>query len=284
MEKHTSAIQGIDRLCPLCGTDNAGAKPSVYSKEQWIIKKCSRCRLVYLENPPAYEELEETYAWEKTSHQVAEEKQKKESALRRGIRVLERYKDRLLRRDKLIDLVKKYFPAGPVIDVGCGGGEVIARLDKMYTPSGIEVSKELSTNAQKIAASRGGRVFCGNALQGLDTFEKNFFAAAIMSAYFEHEAAPREVLEKIRGVLRPGAPLIIKVPNYGCINRMVTQKKWCGFRYPDHVNYWTPQTLKRILEETGFEIVRFSFRDRQPTSDNMWLIARKPVQTNHKPY
>ena len=88
-------------------------------------------------------------AWEKTSHQVHEEKKKKESALRRGVRVIERYKDRLIRRDKLIDLVKQYFPAGPVIDVGCGGGEVMSRLDKKYTPFGIEVSKHLSGSGPK---------------------------------------------------------------------------------------------------------------------------------------
>jgi SAM-dependent methyltransferase len=237
---------------------------------------CARCRLVYLENPPAYEDLEETFAWEKTSHQVSQEKKNKDSSLRRGVRVIERYKDRLIRRDKLIDLVKLYFPAGPVIDIGCGGGEVMARLDQKYTPFGVEVSKNLSGRAQQIAESRGGRVFCGNALQGLDTFEKDFFTAAIMSAYFEHESAPCEVLQKILRILRPGAPLVIKVPNYGCLNRMVTQKKWCGFRYPDHVNYWTPETLKKIIGNTGFEIVRFNFRDRLPISDNMWLIARKP--------
>ena len=267
--------KNIHRLCPLCGADNSNTRPSVYSQEQWIIKKCVRCNLVYLENPPSYEELEETYAWEKTSQQVAQKKT--ESALRRGVRVIERYKDKLIRRDKLIALVKQYFPAGPVIDVGCGGGEVMSRLDKKYTPSGIEVSKQLSHRAQKIAESRGGRVFCGNALLGLDTFEKDFFAAAIMSAYFEHEAAPREVLQKILRILKPGSPLVIKVPNYGCLNRIATQKKWCGFRYPDHVNYWTPKTLKQIIEETGFEIVRFNFWDRLPISDNMWLIARKPA-------
>jgi SAM-dependent methyltransferase len=269
--------KGTYRLCPLCNADNASLKPSAYSKDQWIIKKCKRCKLVYLENPPAYEDLEEIYAWEKTSSQVAEEKTKKESALRRGVRVLERYKDRVIRRDKLIDLVKKYFPPGPVIDIGCGGGQVMSRLDKKYTPFGIEVSRQLSGNAQKIAEARGGRVFCGNALLGLDTFEKDFFAAAIMSAYFEHEAAPREVLQKILRISKPGAPLVIKVPNYGCINRMVAQKKWCGFRYPDHVNYWTPKTIKQIIIYAGFDIVRFNIWDRFPTSDNMWIIVRKPV-------
>ncbi|MGD0279306.1 MAG: class I SAM-dependent methyltransferase [Smithella sp.] len=267
--------KNIHRLCPLCGTDNVRVKPSIYSRDQWIIKKCARCNFVYLENPPSYEELEETYAWEKTSHQVAQKKT--ESALRRGVRVIEHYKDRLIRRDKLIALVKQNFPAGPVIDVGCGGGEVIARLDQKYIPSGIEVSKQLSSRAQKIAESRGGRVYCGNALLGLDTFEKHSFTGAIMSAYFEHESAPREVLQKIMRILRPGAPLVIKVPNYGCINRMVMGGRWCGFRYPDHVNYWTPKSLKQIIGDTGFEIVRFNIGDRFPTSDNMWLIARKPA-------
>lgn len=273
--KSTNTAKYNHRLCPLCGTDNSAAKRSAYSKDQWIIKKCAGCRLVYLENPPSYEELEETFAWEKTSQEVAQKKT--ESALRRGVRVIERYKDRLIKRDKLITLVKEYFPAGPVIDVGCGGGEVMNRLDKKYTPFGIEVSKQLSQRAQKIAESRKGRVFCGNALLGLNTFEKDFFSAAIMSAYFEHESAPRDVLQKILQILRPGAPLVIKVPNYGCINRVVTGGKWCGFRYPDHVNYWTPKTLKKILVDTGFEIVRFNFNDRLPTSDNMWLIARKPA-------
>ena len=149
--------KGIHRLCPLCGTDNVRVKPSVYSRDQWIIKMCARCHFVYLENPPSYEELEGTYAWEKISHQVAQKE--KESALRMGVRVIERYKDRLIRRDKLIALVKQYFPAGPVIDIGCGGGEVMARLDQKYIPFGIEVSKQLFQKAQKIVESRGGRVY-----------------------------------------------------------------------------------------------------------------------------
>jgi SAM-dependent methyltransferase len=270
------ASNGIYRSCPLCGNDNADIKPSIYSKDPWIIKMCAQCCLVYLENPPAYEDLEETFAWEKTSHQVSQEKKKKESALRRGVRVIEGYKDRLIRRDKLIDLVKLYFPAGLVIDIGCGGGEVMSRLDQKYIPFGVEVSKHLSSRAQQIAKSRGGRVFCGNALLGLDTFETDFFSAAIMSAYLEHESAPREVLQKILRILRSGAHLIIKVPNYGCLNRIVMGQKWCGFRYPDHVNYWTPETLIKIIRGTGFQIVRFNIWDRFPTSDNMWLIARKP--------
>lgn len=277
MAQKTDSIssKGIYRTCPLCGNENADIKPSKYSRDEWIIKMCARCSLVYLENPPAYEDLKETFAWEKTSHQVSQEK-KNESSFRRGVRIIEHYMDRLIQRDKIIDLIKQYFPAGPVIDIGCGGGEVISRLDHKYTPFGIEISKNLSGRAQQITKSRGGRVFCGNALLGLDTFENDFFSAAIMSAYLEHETAPREVLQKILRLLRFGGHIIIKVPNYGCVNRIVMGQKWCGFRYPDHVNYWTPKTLIKIIKDTGFQIIRFNIWDRFPTSDNMWLVARKP--------
>jgi hypothetical protein len=33
-----------------------------------------------------------------------------------------------------------------------------------------------------------------------------------------------------------------------------------------------------MLQETGFQIVKFSIFDHLPTSDNMWLVARKAPQ------
>ena len=51
-------------------------------------------------------------------HRMRWRKREMESKLRRGVRIIERHKDRLIRRDKLIAIVKQYFPAGPVLDVG----------------------------------------------------------------------------------------------------------------------------------------------------------------------
>ncbi len=273
-----STGKGSYRFCPMCGLDNRNGRDSVYSQAGWIIKKCTRCSFVYLENPPLYEELQKTFAWEETSHHVSEEK-KREFWFRRAIRRVERYKDNLLKRDKVIALINLYFDIGPVIDIGCGGGEVMARMNHQYRPYGIEISKYLAQKAQSVAEARGGRVICDNAPAGLTNFERNFFTGAIMSAFLEHEAAPCEALTMSREVLRPGGYLIVKVPNYACINRVIMGRKWCGFRYPDHVSYWTPKTLRKALADTGFEIVQFNIWDRFPTSDNMWLVCRKPTGT-----
>jgi 2-polyprenyl-3-methyl-5-hydroxy-6-metoxy-1,4-benzoquinol methylase len=98
-----------------------------------------------------------------------------------------------------------------------------------------------------------------------------------MTSYLEHEPNPRAVLAATAQVMKPGARLIVKVPNYASWNRTVRGARWCGFRFPDHVNYFTPELLVRLVRESGFEIVRFVWLDRWPTSDSMWLVAEKKV-------
>ena len=76
-----------------------------------------------------------------------------------------------------------------------------------------------------------------------------------------------------QGVIAPDGVLIIKVPNYGSVNRRVFGRRWCGFRFPDHMNYFTPESLVRLCAECGLGVRAFSWLDRLPTSDNMWLVA-----------
>ncbi|MBV9608851.1 MAG: class I SAM-dependent methyltransferase [Acidobacteria bacterium] len=171
--------------------------------------------------------------------------------------------------------MRRYVDPGPVLDVGCSGGHTLERLPAGYIPFGIEVSKELAKLADSRFATRGGHVVQGTALAALPQLETDFFHAVIMTAYLEHEVNPRAVLQAARRVLRGGGRLIVKVPNYASWNRTVRGARWCGFRFPDHVNYFTPALLRRLIEQSGFRVVRFGWRDRQPTSDNMWLLAEK---------
>jgi hypothetical protein len=50
--------------------------------------------------------------------------------------------------------------------------------------------------------------------------------------------------------------------------------RWCGFRHPDHLNYFTPLTLGRMAAKAGFRI-SFGLTGRLPTSDNMWALLTK---------
>jgi len=263
------------RGCPLCGCDNAAKPPHRYSRPPWILKSCAQCGMLYLENPMDYSALSGEMAWERTYAVEAETRQRRNPLLYRAARLPKALWQRLIGRDKLVSWAKRYFEPGPVLDVGCSGGHTLDRLPLQYVPYGIEISAALSRLAQERFAPRGGRVIQSDALSGLAQFDAGFFTGVIMTSFLEHETGPRTVLAVASRVMRPDSCLIVKVPNYDSWNRAVRGARWCGFRFPDHVNYFTPPKLRTLLAQAGFRVLRFAIFDRFPTSDNMWLVARR---------
>lgn len=267
----------IHRACPICGKDNAQNKPSPYSDAQWVVKKCAACKFTYLEVAPVYELLIKDLAWEQTSLLEAERRRVVEPVRQAVSTWIDRFRWRYLRRDKLSALIRSFVPAGNVLDVGCAAGGCLASLDDIYVPYGIEISQALVLKAQEVVSPRGGRVFHDNALAGLRQFPSSFFSGILMSAFLEHEINPKEVLQESCRCLSETGCCIIKVPNFGSLNRMVRGRKWCGFYLPDHVNYFTPKSLLHLCRAAGFDVARFNVLDHLPTSDNMWMVIRKPL-------
>lgn len=266
------------RKCPVCDTDNAGQTALAYSQAPWEIKECVSCGCVYLENPPTYEALEEDFAWEKTSAKEEERRKEKRPAAKAVSTAWKQFRQKVLKRDKLMDLVRVHIPTGSVLDIGCGGGGTLARLPgEGHIPYGIEISKALAAESNQLAEAGGGKVIQASALEGAKQFPEKQFDGVMMSAFLEHEVQPGPLLNELHRILKPGGCIIIKVPNYGCVNRSVRGGEWCGFRFPDHVNYFTPQSLTQLAKQTGYKIARFRFQDKMPTSDNMWAVIKKPA-------
>ncbi len=258
---------------PVCNMTNYEQRASNYSQPPWLLKQCRTCAMLYLENPPKYEELEESFAWERTFSAETEQRRHRSPLFYKLGRLPKTFVQSILKRDKLLGLVKTYCGPGRILDIGCAGGHTLARFPPRYIPFGIEISHELSQVANARFAARGGTVIQDDALSGLKAFPPNEFKGVIMTSYLEHEVNPREVLLMTRRVLRANAKLIVKVPNFASWNRVLRGRDWCGFRFPDHVNYFTPHLLSRMLMDAGYKITRFELPDRLPTSDNMWLVA-----------
>ncbi len=264
------------RRCPLCDRDNSAGARLSYAEDPWVLRQCAGCGLVYLENPPPQQELEEDLAWEKTYYEERRRRRELEPVLQRLGAAVNFLRACVFQRDKLSTLAGLHFPLGRILDVGCSGGSALARLPAGYVPFGIEVSKVLHRLAEEKFSLRGGRCVRDGALSGMREFPDASFDGVVMMSYLEHEPNPRQALEQAARLLKPGSRLIVKVPNFACWNRSVRGARWCGFRSPEHVNYFTPELLSRLVTECGFRVLRFGFFDRLPTSDNMWLVAEKP--------
>lgn len=286
MSPEFGPITVVERACPHCGRDDSktgpgsgpGTRPGTgetrYGRDIWRVSDCAGCGFVYLGRAPDYAEMVRKMAWE-TSSKAEDHRRAAERA--GGYRLSKKTRKRLhlFPRKDIVALVERYAAPGPVIDLGCGDGAQIARLDARFTPCGVEISEHLAERARARLAGRPGLVVTAPALDGLEQFPEDHFTGALLRSYLEHEMNPVPVLDALYRALAPGGIAVIKVPNYGSLNRRVMGSKWCGFRFPDHLNYFTPTSLRRMVEGAGFGVRRFRLFDRLPTGDNMWMIVEK---------
>lgn len=264
----------LKRKCPVCDLDNESQDRISYAPPEWSMKKCVSCNMVYLENAPDPSELFTNLAWEKTTL-VEGVRRDKKSPLYRKFSKLTRRRLHLFPRNNVTKLVRKFISSGNVLDVGCGSGDYVLNLPEQYTPYGIEVSTGLFQQGNQKFLDRKGFIINKDALSGIKEFEDNKLDAIIMRSFLEHDAFPLPTLKEAARATKKGGVIIIKVPNYQTLNRLIRGKEWCGFRFPDHVNYFTPDTLKKCVINSGLKIFKMGFMNRLPTSDNMWLIAVK---------
>lgn len=219
-----------------------------YTRSPWPVAACDGCGFVYLSEVPDYDDLSVNLAWEK-QHAEEKERRKKTNRLAR-FDALTRFR---LKFGKVIDRnrhTKGVSATGRVLEIGCGGA---TRIPEGPTPYGIEISEGLAGKARPIFEARGGTVYHEPATTGIERFSENFFDSIIMRSYLEHEAQPRLVLERAFKRLKPGGRILLRSPNYNSVNRRIMGAEWCGFRFPDHVNYFTPRSLRALAESVGYE-------------------------------
>lgn len=264
------------RDCPKCGTANSRKPPLKYSWREWVLKECRACEFVYLENPPRYEQLAVEYSWD-TNHQQRRERTKNERPIHSFASAVVRTIRRRVssKKNKLKQYVSRWIPPGKVADIGCGDGSNMVLLPEQYEPVGIEISETLANLARERQGHRNATILNMSAIDGLRHVPDGSLSGVIMRSFLEHEASPRELLMSAASALKPDGIAIIKVPNYACINRRVMGSSWCGFHFPGHVNYFTPRSLREMVESTGLRVVRFDWMSHFPLSDNMWLVARR---------
>lgn len=140
--------------------------------------------------------------------------------------------------------------ARKILELGCGDGNFLAVLRR----HGWQVyGQEFSPEAAALAERRHGiPVLIGNlsVVSAAGLFP-------VVGAYhvFEHVYHPVAWVQRVRGFLEPGGLLHLQVPNGAALARQVTGQTWAGFVFPQHVYFYTPETLGSLLERSGFSVL-----------------------------
>ena len=259
----------VERDCPSCQSTDRRALPR-YRHPDWETVKCNACGFVYLSQAPHYEALAVDLGW---TQQFVKEKERRatERPVFNKVDQATRWRLRMRKRPNHWEYITQKVASGRVLDVGCGS---FNHVPEIYEPYGIDIEKVAIERANPLMQERGGFAVCAPALEGLISFQDDFLDGIIMRSYLEHETKPREVLEAAHAKLKQGGVIYVKVPNYGTLNRMVMGVKWCGFRFPDHLNYFTIPSLRTLAEKTGYKFEQMR-KLTSSVNDNMHCFLTK---------
>lgn len=143
---------------------------------------------------------------------------------------------------------------GRILDVGCGAGYFLERAVKRgWDGHGIDFGSWV----RKATAVRGlTNVYVGSIFDC--KFMNGSFDVVSASQVLEHLPNPKRDLEEIRRIIRPGGLIYANVPNYQCLSILLRRDDFELNEPPQHVNYFTPKTLKNLLQKSGFEVLQTS--------------------------
>jgi len=272
-----------DRHCPLL--DGPGeSRPLAVAPHPWEVRQCLHTGLVYLANPPAQDRYREEFAWEVTHAAESARRQRQEPLVSAASRALKTFRQRWLKRDKLVGMVaaiaRRRSGTIRLVDIGCSDGGLFRRLVAALPadvagrlePVGIEISTHLAAVADQRLRFHGGRCIHAAGVDGLRHLAPGSVDVVILSCVLEHELDPVPLLAGCRERLAADGAVVVKVPNYDCLGRRLRGRRWCGYRWPDHVNYFTPVTLVSTAARAGLALTRMRLADRSPLSDSLYAV------------
>jgi 2-polyprenyl-3-methyl-5-hydroxy-6-metoxy-1,4-benzoquinol methylase len=138
---------------------------------------------------------------------------------------------------------------GRLLDVGCGSGELLVRMrDLGWKVAGVE----LDARAARVARARSGATVAGSLVE----LDAAAFDAVVLDHVLEHLPDARSTLGACARVLRPGGRLAIATPNPASAGRARFGASWLHWDPPRHLELRGEQALRRLVEESGFEIDR----------------------------
>ena len=84
---------------------------------------------------------------------------------------------------------------------------------------------------------------------------ENSFDVVTLWDVLEHTSDPKAVLTECYRILKPDGLLVVNYPDIGSLVAKLMGRKWV-FLLSVHLYYFTIKTMQKILEQTGFEIVK----------------------------
>ena len=156
-----------------------------------------------------------------------------------------------------------------VLDLGCGDGRLTAELDAAELTAADVSTVALERAARRLPAARMVELEPDAPLP----FDDGPFDLVLCAETIEHVRDVQALLSEVRRVLRPRAELALTTPAYGRLTGLSAAVLGFERRFEPlspHLRFFTARSLRRLLDELGFELV--SLRRRR---GSLLALARR---------
>jgi 2-polyprenyl-3-methyl-5-hydroxy-6-metoxy-1,4-benzoquinol methylase len=146
-------------------------------------------------------------------------------------------------------LIRRHAQSGSLLDVGSAAGFFLNAARVSFDVTGVE-------------PSIWGRKYCDEHLKikiaasTLDEakFPDGNFDVVTLLDVIEHVSDPGAVLRECARVTKAGGLIYLVTPDCESLSAKILGGRWWGLR-PAHIFYFSRETLTRLLEKNGYEVV-----------------------------
>lgn len=230
--------------CPACNCNNFIFE---FEKIGFKYVSCKKCNTLFVNPRPSFESLGKFYSVSKSTSFWVNEFFKPMAEARRE----KLFKPRAEYLSTILDR-KRELTIG---DIGAGFGLFLVEMRKLL-PGNRYIAIEPSVEMVDICKQSGLEVK-GVCVEDLEGAEESF---DVLSAFelLEHVHEPGLFLSKINSLLKPGGHLFLTTLNARGFDILLLWKKSKNISPPHHLNFFNPDSIRILLERTGFEVLEIS--------------------------
>ena len=215
----------------------------------WTIVRCQKCGLVYVNPQPIFGKLEDIYDDQYMLARIEDSKWVFDQHI-------QGYSHNICMQTELNWLDSKGFSefeenlpsTKACLDIGCASGVFLLGMESRgWQVQGTDISKTAVDHcrAQGLQVDKG-------TLESIH-YPDNSFDFIIMNHVIEHVPNPSSTLKEIYRILKPNGCLFIKTPCCDSIPSFLAGTNW--FMDPDHIYFFSKNTLCKLLEKEKFKII-----------------------------
>ena len=250
------------KKCTICATPTNSVAYSF--KKPYKMYRCFNCSLLFLQPVPDTEAIRSLYSedyYKKHNLQYFSDIDDAEIESRL-----------LLCQDGVKHEVHPYKKEGRLLEIGCASGFFLKAAQRLgWDVFGVEVS-EYASRFASFRLGLGSRII-NKRLEDAD-LPANHFDVIVLFMVLEHMPYPMTVLETAKCCLKPGGIVIMKIPNYRCVESYIFGNNWHQLSFPHHLYIFSPASMDKIIWQLRFKTLTLSTYRHfsnyiNPASDHM---------------